>query len=70
MEEKRPGQHPDEELTEPARGDVVNMSSNPSDKSPTAMERELLRRARRQADADRAKMRYTGHGDHKGEEGF
>ncbi|MBZ9650018.1 hypothetical protein K9B33_21010 [Sphingobium sp. 3R8] len=70
MEEKRPGQHPDEELTEATGKDGSAFSPRPSDDKPTAMERELLRRAQKRADADREDARRTGHGDHQGELGF
>lgn len=70
MEEKRPGQHPDEELTEPVGKDGATFSPPPANAKPTEMERELLRRAQRRADADRDEARRTGHGDHQGEAGF
>lgn len=70
MEGKRPGQHPDEELTDPVGKDGVSFSPPPANAKPTEMERELLRRAQRRADANRNEMLGTGHGDHQGEAGF
>ncbi|MBJ7441797.1 MAG: hypothetical protein JHD35_22645 [Sphingopyxis sp.] len=70
MEEKRPGQHPDEELTKLVGKDSATFSPPPANAKPTDIERDLLRRAQRRGDADREEMQRTGHGDHQGEAGF
>jgi hypothetical protein len=70
MEEKLPGQDPEAERRAPSPGVYERAAPPPQGTAPTGKERELIDAARRRADRDREELRASGHGDHKGEEGF
>lgn len=70
MEEPRPGQKPTAEHRPPSRG-VYERAAPPMQESlPSAKEREQIAQARKRGKADQEELRATGHGDHKGVEGF
>ena len=72
MEEKRPGQTPEAEISEsdPDTAARSGTRTPPDEPLPTERERELLKDADAKAERDRVEMRAHGFGDHKGEEGF
>ncbi len=68
MEEKRKGQHPEGERKQPEAD--VYLRAAPRPQPPGDAEKREIADARTTAEADRDAMRASGHGDHKGEEGF
>lgn len=70
MEEQRLGQDPEAEQQSAEPGIYERAAPKPANALPTGKERNLIDAARRQANCDREELRATGHGDHKGEEGY
>lgn len=68
MEEKRPGQHPEDErpLTDVA---AVNRRTPLSTAPLTDKERQLIREAAERSERDREELRAGGFGDHQGMDG-
>ena len=72
MEDKRKGQTPEAEIgtSDPATAARSGTRTPPGMPLPSDRERQLLKDADAKATRDREKMRASGFGDHKGEEGF
>ncbi|WP_022683211.1 hypothetical protein [Sphingobium bisphenolivorans] len=70
MEEPRPGQAPATEQRSTVHGVHEKAAPGPHKALPTDKERQQIDEAQQRADADRKELRATGHGDHKGTEGF
>ncbi|AUW58762.1 hypothetical protein C1T17_12315 [Sphingobium sp. SCG-1] len=70
MEEKRSGQDPEADPRPAGSGGLYEKAAPKSTDRPTAKERTMIETARKRADRDRAELRASGHGDHKGEEGI
>ncbi|MGW8202786.1 MULTISPECIES: hypothetical protein [Sphingomonadaceae] len=70
MEENRPGQHPDADQRPAGQGVHERAAPVSPASPPSGKERAVIDEAQWRADQDRATSRATGHGDHKGEDGF
>lgn len=70
MEEKRSGEDPEADPRPAGNGSLYEQAAPKSTDHPTAKERTMVEAARKRADCDRVELHASGHGDHKGEEGF
>lgn len=69
MEEKRPGQQPQAEQRDEAQ-EITERAAPKPQAVKSDRERALIDQAQHKARDDREALRQSGHGDHKGEDGF